>query len=128
MDMQATQDAALDSVLCEWHQWAGRDRVANGFHHSASGCTGYRSSRQHDFDNGAIDNEIDDARMKVVDFHVGELPPTSQAALRCQARALTVGCAVFTSPRLPADPVERRAVVTVARSMLLRRLVASGVL
>ena len=128
MDMKTTHDAVLDSLLCEWHQWASRGRTTRGYTGCSAGFSGYRVSRQYDDANGALDDAMDDGRMRQVEFEVGELASLHQAALRCQARALTIGVTVFASPRLPADPNERQAVVRQARAALTKRLLASGVI
>jgi hypothetical protein len=122
------QDAVLDDLLSRWHQWQQRARVGLGWKPRAPGFGGYRCSRQYDDANGALDDNFDADTMRRLEFEVSELPTQPRAAIYCLARALTVGASVFTSPRLPADPAERTAVVKQARAALMRRLVAAGLM
>ena len=119
--------AILDDLLIRWHQTAF-GRVGRG-HDSKSAVFGQsQTSRQYDDVSGALDDDLDAARVRAVDFHVGEMADPHRSAIYANARALVHGCAVFSSPRLPQDREQRMAVVQEARQMLTRRLVAAGVL
>jgi hypothetical protein len=121
-------DAILDDLMCRWHQWGQSARICRGFAPKSLVVGDYRISRQHDDINGALDSDLDASRMKAVDFAVGCMLDPYKAAIYAQARALVSGAAVWTSPRLPADPAERAAIVVLARSMLTVRLRSAGVL
>lgn len=122
------QDSSLDSLLCEWHQWQKCARVGRSFNNRALVCGEYRTSRQYDDANGALDHALDVSRWKQVDFEVSEMVDPYRAAIYVLARQLTVGVMVFSSPRLPRDPDESRAVVRTARGQLAARLVSAGVI
>ena len=119
-------DAILDDLLIRWHQWRQGYRAARGFSSHSLGTGDYVTSRQYDDENGALDQAIEERIMRQVEHEIGELPLLEQCALQTQARALVVGCSVFTSPRLPADREARETLVQQARLALLRRLLAAG--
>lgn len=124
-----TDDSAaiLDDILCRWHQWASRGSMARGYAAKALVVGEFRISRQYDDQNGALDDELEHATMKAVDFQVNEMRDPWRAAIHANARALVVGSAVWSSPRLPADRLERLHVIAEARSQLTDRLIAAGV-
>jgi hypothetical protein len=123
-----TETETLEQILAEWHQWQRGDGVARGYAPKALVCGDYRISRQYDSDNGALDDDLDDFRMRTVDFEVREMPEPWRSAVYVLARALTVGCMVIMSPRLPQDRAERERVMTQARAMIAKRLKAAGVM
>lgn len=120
-------DAIVDDLLIRWHQWRQGYRPSRGFSNEAAGCGDYVTSRQYDDANGALDDALEDRIMRQVEHEVSALSVVHQAAIQVQARALVLGCVVFTSPRLPADRAQREQLVREARSALLRRLQAAGV-
>jgi len=122
------QNAILDDLLCKWHQWQQGARVARGFNQSAVGMEGYRTSRQYDDANGALDAHVDDVIMKAVDHEVNELDDPHRTAIYCLARALTLGVMVFRSPRLPLDAAQFDEIIALARRALVARLVRAGII
>lgn len=128
MTMQNDSDAILDDLLCRWHHWQQEARVGRGFNHTALVAGDYRPSRQYDDENGALDAALEERQMCAIDFAVSQMVNPHQAAIYCLARALVVGCMVFTSPRLPVDRQEREVIVRDARAMLTNRLLSAGVL
>ena len=126
--MTDDSSAILDDILCRWHQWASGGSVASGYASRALVCGDFRVSRQYDDVNGALDDELDHATMKSVDFQVSEMRDPWRSAIHANARALVVGAAVWSSPRLPADRVERLRVIADARVELTRRLILAGIL
>jgi hypothetical protein len=122
--------AILDDILTQWHQWClgYRKAVARGYNGVAQGMEQYRTSRQYDDTNGALDEAIDHRRMTQVDWEIGEMPGLEQTAIRMQARALYLGVSVFASPRLPECRTERQALVLLARDNLHARLSSAGVI
>jgi hypothetical protein len=126
--MRNDSDAILDDILIRWHQWPGAGKVGRGFNNRALVCGDYRTSRQYDDSNGALDDDLENRRMSQVDFEVSQMKDPHRAAIYCLARALVIGAQVFNSPRLPADRAERDAIVRQARALLTNRLLASGVM
>lgn len=122
------QSNALDSLLCAWHQWGSKSIVGRGYNKRSLVCGDYLISRQYDWDSGVLDGDLDDKTMRTIDFQVSEMSDPFKAAIYCQAQALTVGAAVFTSPRLPTDPKLKQEVINRARLMLTARLISAGVL
>ena len=120
-------DATLDDLLSRWHVWQWSN-VGRGFNRKALVAGDYRCSRQYDDQNGALDARIDHIQMQAVEFAVGQMVDPYRAAIYMQARALHLGVAVFTSPRLPSDPQDRAAIVSVARQLLTTRLQSAGVM
>ena len=119
--------AELDDILSRWHHWrSGYMLVRN--RSGGNATSEYRSSRQYDDENGALDDAIECRTMESVEFQVCELTTVHQAAIMSNARALYCGAAVWTHPRLPSDPVERQVVTAGARAALQRRLIAAGVM
>lgn len=122
-----TLSAALDSLLAEWHQWQ-RILPVRGFPTRSLVTGEHVTSRQYDDFNGALDAALEQRTMKAVDFQVSQMAEPHKSAIYANARALAVGAAVFSSPRLPIDRAERRIVISEARSMLIRLLQSAGVL
>jgi len=118
--------AWLDELLCSWHQWARTARVTRGFNERATVLGDTATSRQYDDMNGALDADLDELRMRQVDFEVSEMRDPHKAAIHVLARALTFGTWVFLSPRMPACPLQRAALVDAARVILTGRLIAAG--
>lgn len=121
-------DEILDDVLSRWHSWARSQGAVAGHARTSAGMEMYRASRQHDDQNGALDSDLEHMRCKQVDFDVRQMPQPHQTAIYVDARNLCTGVAVWGNPRLPSDPEERAIVVIEARSMLTKKLLASGVL
>ena len=121
-------DALLNDILSRWHQWCVSRPPALGYPTSAAGCSLYRSSRQHDMENGAMDSDAEAERFGIVDFCIDSLDQPYRTAIQINARNLATGVAVWVSPRLPESKVERALIVAEARGRLMVSLRASGVL
>lgn len=128
MTARDDQSTRLDTLLCEWHQWAQAARVSRGFNSRSLVAGDYRTSRQYDDENGALDDALDERRMHQVDFEVSQMADPFRSAIYANARALVVGCEVFMHPRLPQDRAERLKVIATGRQLLTRRLELAGVL
>jgi hypothetical protein len=126
--LAAEQSATLDDILSRWHWWQGGYRDVRGHGNKALVAGEFRVSKQYDAQNGAQDDEIEGQVMKQVDFEVTQMGEPYRAAIYVQARALNLGLAVFTSPRLPQDLKERAFVIQQARRILTARLVSAGVM
>ena len=83
----------------------------------------YRASRQHDYDNGALDDEADNDMSRAVDKIISRMETSHRIALSFEARNLA-GAHEWRSPRIDAQAVE--AVTQDARLALWDGLVKSG--
>lgn len=126
--MTKSSSASLDSLLARWHEWQQQYQPVKGYASRSLVVGEYRSGRDRDSDDGTLDNHLDDSAMRSVEFHVGEIADPWRAALYQEAKNLAVGAAVFTSPRLPADRLERHEIIQEARQRLSLRLLSAGVL
>jgi hypothetical protein len=124
---EADQNAILDSLLAAWHSWAQGDRASLGYSNISAGMGEWRASRQYDFDNGAIDAEVDKSINRTIDFHVREMVEPYRAAIYMQAKNLSAGRHVFQSPRVPAG-IEGANILRAARGILILKLVGAGVI
>jgi hypothetical protein len=132
--MRNDSDVILDDLLQSWHRWmqgfqlcpqAGADPM---FRHAKSG-------RGWDSTQDIIDEELSDSTMEAIDFAVsgdktglGGLPEPYRSAVYAHARNLSARVAVWGSPRLPQDPLERARLIGEARTMLTARLLRAGVI
>lgn len=120
------RDAALDDILSRWHHWRSVGGIVKGYADHSLVFGDYRSSRQYDDENGALDDALEAARMEQVDFEVSELLDPWRSAIHALARSLCTGAAVFHSPRIP--PADRARVTAEGREKIEVRLVSAGVL
>lgn len=118
---QMRQDA-LEDLLSRWHQWQHADRVASGHNSSGTGFQDYRTSRQYDDENGALDAAIENSIMATVQACVDALAPELRPACYMMARNAAVGAAVFRSRPISQGVQDK------AREQLLARLLAAGVI
>jgi hypothetical protein len=123
---QAESDAKLDDLLSRWHFWQTKTRGVHSFAPKALVCGDYRTSRQYDDENGALDDALEVHTMRQIDFEVQELGDPWRSAIYAIARSLFTGAAVFHSPRIPA--IQRAQVSIDARGRLVIRLVSAGVM
>lgn len=123
-----TIEASLDALLIMWHTFASQEGIGWGYPSRAPASHQYRCSRQYDDTNGAIDGDVDRAIAQAVGHQVDKIADPHRTALHMNARNLASGVSVWSSPRLPADQLERAHVVAAARNMLARRLMAEGLL
>jgi len=123
--IQAERSAALDDLLSRWHHYASGYRPVR----STSGGTAtsdYRSSRQYDDANGALDDAIEATIMRQVGREIESMLDPWRSAIYAIARSLYTGAAVFHSPRIP--PQDRARVSMEARDKITVRLVAAGLI
>lgn len=113
---------ALDDLLSRWHQWQHADRVASGHNSSGTGFQDYRTSRQYDDENGALDAAIENSIMATVQACVDAMAPELRPACYMMARNCAIGVAVFR-----CRPISQ-ALQDKARAELLRRLLSAGVI
>ncbi|MBB1599497.1 hypothetical protein [Variovorax sp. UMC13] len=128
-------DQILDDILARWHHWMsgapinGVDRLDDPAFREARSRSGWDSS------DDIYDREVEQQKMKAVDFQVGGdsraqggMDEPHRSAIYILARNACTGAKVWNSPRLPADPLELGIVIQEARNILTRRLMAAGVL
>lgn len=119
----------LDDILSRWHTWRQGYRPTRGFNdRSTVAGENYLVSRQYDDTNGALDDALESRTMRNVDHEISELGVMQQIVLAFQARSLSLGCEIWTNPRLPTDPAERDKLLGSARAALSRRLANAGVI
>ena len=123
-----TIEASLDALLIMWHTFASQEGVGWGYPSRAPASHQYRCSRQYDDQNGSLDGDVDKQIAMAVGHQVEKIADPHRTALHINARNLKVGVSVWSSPRLPADQLERARIVSDARDMLARRLIAEGLL
>lgn len=124
----ALSSEILDDLLIRWHYWRMGYRPARGFNRASSVTGDSLTSRQYDDANGALDDALEERIMRQVEYEVEQLPALHHIAICVQARALVVGCEVFTNPRLPVDRAVREGLVRQARAGLVMRLLAAGIM
>lgn len=124
--MKPEHNLMLDDMLSRWHSWQLSNPAARGYARCSAGFEQYRSSRQHSIDD--LEADVDNSRCKQVDFEVREMQDPYRSAIYFEARNLSTGRRVWTSPRLPQDIAERSALIQQSRGMLCVRLVNSGVI
>lgn len=126
--IEADRLKQLDQVLADWHRWQEGARTARGWAPKALVCGDFRISRQYDDANGALDDDLHQQTCKAVQCVVDQMVDPWRTASYVLAREACTGLAVWSSPRLPQSPVERRAVIEETRGKLVRRLVVEGVI
>lgn len=132
--MRDENDYILDSLLGDWHNWQRGYELcpvpaADPMFRNA------KSGRSWDSTQEIIETEISSSTMESMDFEIsgdkhgqGGMPEPHRSAIYAHARNLASKHAVWSSPRLPADPQERAILVLEARVMLIKRLLRAGVM
>lgn len=119
--MTDEQGKLIDSLLADWHRWCARPSDEGGYPKECPSCRGYRTSRQYDTDNGAADSDTHSRLMLALD---GMITRTIQGqcltALQIEARNLSVGAKVFSSPRMSAEQLTQA--IGIARGMFASML------
>lgn len=125
MNLNDTPVKQLDDVLVRWHWWAASERDSTGYPSETSYCRMYRTSRQYDDTNGALDAGIEGKLMQAVDNAVHRLDRLERIALSIDARNLATGCHVWSSAALPSGE-ELVTLMAEARLRLLEALEEAG--
>ena len=118
----------LDDLLSRWDHWLQPVQVSRGHASSSAGCGLYRTSRQYDDANGALDDQVEHHVMQGVQACVEKLGIEHRVAIHVEARNLRLGLSVWRSPRLPADQQQARAVVAAARLRMITLLCSAGLM
>lgn len=126
--MNRDDDVALDDILSRWHHWQLGARVGRGHADRSLVAGDYRTSRQYDDVNGALDDDLEAATMRTVQSQVDNMVAPWKIAVYVIARNAYLGTSAFASPRLPSEPKARGQVIDEARRMILTRLRSAGVL
>ena len=116
----------LDELLSSWHRWARGYKHVGGIGTSPM-FHGMKPNKTRE-DDDAVDGAIDNSRMETMDCQVMQMDPVHRTVLQLNARNLVSGVSVWSSPRLPVDPMERAVILMEARNRLMRRLIAVGVI
>ena len=121
---------ALDDLLSRWHHWQMEQGKSTARGHAGRSTVvgDYIASRQYDDQNGALYDDEEQVAMRAVQANVDNMTEPYRSAAYVMARALCLGTAAFTSPRLPAFPAERDRVLAHARRWLILRLVSGGLI
>lgn len=125
--MHSDIDNLLNDLLSSHHKWARRTKFGKGYPSESASCKDARASRQYDDSNGALDSGLDDSRMEAFDAVLYRIEQPWLTALQVQARNLATGSNVWSSPRLPVDPLERSILTLEARNKILKELVKDGI-
>jgi hypothetical protein len=117
----------IDDLLARWHRWCDRPPIEGGYPTECPSCRGYRTSKQYDDTNGALDTDIEGRMMIGLDALIhSTLEGVYLTAIQCNARNLAIGAAVFRTPRISAEDMQAR--IGEARSMLAKALGQSGII
>jgi hypothetical protein len=117
----------LNSLLCDWHRWAKGYQHVGGINTSPM-FREVKSGRQWDTVDEIISSDLVHSQMEALDSIIMQLRDVYRTSLQLQARNLHTGYAVWTSARLPADPLERATILGEARAELTVKLQNAGVL
>lgn len=121
-------DEDVNDLLVRWHQWAAGYEFAHGYASQSAMFRQTRSSRQYDDANGSLDAHVDAVLMEAVDAVASDVPQPHYTALAMFARNLSTGAQVWSSPRLPSDPIKRTQLVAEARKMFSDGLAKAGLI
>lgn len=125
--MRGESDELLNDLLRRWHVWSVHQPPETGFYKQNAACKLYRTSRQYDDRNGALDSDAESSVMEAVDAAIDRLEQPWRTAVQFNGRNLATGIVVWVSPRLPTDDIERAHLLVEARGRLLRILEIDGV-
>lgn len=129
--MKTTLDHRLDDLLIKWHQYREGYKLSRGYSGQDSTCKDYRAPTHFDWSNGAAEARADALEVAAVEEameHVPNTPRRWYTALAFEARNLSSGAAVWSSPVLPRNEDELEVLVLEARNKLLLELRKGGVL
>jgi hypothetical protein len=125
---EADINQVLNDLLARWHVWSSSYSFGKGYPSVDSACRDSRTSRQYDDTNGALDAGVENRIMEAFDAAVWTIEQPHLTAIQFQARNFHARVAVWSSPRLPKDEMERGVLLMEARNKLMRALARSGVM
>jgi hypothetical protein len=120
-------DELLNDLLRRWHLRELHAKADTGYYTENTTCKLYRTSRQHDDSNGALDSDQDSSRLEAVGHCIDMMDQPWKTAVEFNARDLALGASGRRSPRLPVDDMERAHLLLHARAKLLILLERAGV-
>lgn len=112
----------LIDALVFWWRYESAWLPVEGYPSECPSTAGYRTSKQHDTDNGAFETDRRGVWAKSIGEAVNRVKQPERTALYMMARNRATGVQVWRSPRLPADDVERAAMVAAALELFAREL------
>lgn len=124
--MRDETDAILDDLLSRWHGFCRG--YQQGVQAASPMFRGATRSKGEQFLEAIAEDQHWNGVFAAMDFHVGEMEDPYRTAIYMNARNCYTGRSVWLSPRLPSDPMERAAIVSVARSQLITKLIRAGVM
>ena len=124
--MHNDSKAILDDILSRWHAHCKGYNIAP----SCGSDPMFKGAKSGGWDGAddVMDAAINRKIMQAVDFEVGELLEPYRSAIYVTARNLCTGRAVWNSPRLPVDAMERGVIVVEAKRQITKRLMCAGVI
>lgn len=115
-------DTDLIDALVFWWRFESSWLPVEAYPTECPSTAGYRTSRQHDSDNGAFETDQRGQFARRIGEAVGRVRQPERTALYVLARNRACGVQVWQSPRLPSDDVERAEVVADALELFAREL------
>lgn len=125
---EAEINERLNDLLARWHAHCQGYSAGKGYPSADAVCKHAKTSSVWDSWNGAQDKATDTMIMNEFDAAMWDVPQPYLTVLQFQARNLHTGRQVWTSPRIPADHMERGVMLMEARVLLMRGLARRGVL
>lgn len=125
MIQKTSIDYRLDELLILWHQHRSGYQISRGYSGNDATCKDYRAPTHFDWANGAAEARADAIEVGVVEEAMESIPNSPHrwnTALTFEARNLSTGAAVWTSPVLPRNRDELEVLIIEARNMLLKEL------
>ncbi len=126
--IHSLKDAQLDDILDRWHRWCAGQGLGKGYGNKALVCGEFRVSRQHDSENGALDDDLEIRACQTVQFCVEGMGRENRLAIYSEALRCSTGVGCWASAVLPTSREERAALIKTARDDLMGRLEKHGVL
>lgn len=126
--VQNELDTLLNDLLAKWHRHCAGYSFGRGYPTTDVTCRQARTSKQYDYENGAMDANVDNAIMEAFDAAMDKVDQPWRTALSFQARNLHTGSNVWSSPRLPSSVQERVVLLMEARNKLMLVLARDGIL
>lgn len=119
----------INDLLERWHRWeSGKEPDCSGFPSTNASCKHWRASKQYDDTNGALDSDSEAKILEAVGYAIERVAQPGRTAVYFHARNLASDAAVWQSPRLPADSMERAALLLAAMNDLRVFLRQDGVI
>lgn len=119
---------ALNDLLRRWHAHCLGYTPGKSYPSGDAVCRSTSTASHWDWWNGSMDAAVEKKIIEGFDGVMWNIPQPYLTALQFQARNLYTGKQVWTSPRLPLDPMERGVLLMEARNILLKGLARAGIM